>query len=268
MQCRCPRWVCNPPVPLSPSVLRTGGLGSISCSGRIKHRTLIVWYWVTCWPWHAPPSTSVLSNVWAGCSKSSKILGARKVTWSKFLGPTNVRLHRTKFSCHADLAPRICSPLFISLLSLAAVAYKRLKTADMSGWLSCYIEKVVIGEFRTAARWLWQAGLLSAAIGDHGEGGLSADRGLSKTVFNVVAVTPSTSVRRGGYARHGPDTAVWQAVREQLYPYLQKFSLGPAEYTRLQRLVGGSSVRKTKQCGTTPPATNFSPNLCFLFMIS
>jgi hypothetical protein len=41
----------------------------------------------------------------------------------------------------------------------------------------------------------------------------------------------------------------------QLHPYRQKLSVAPAEYTRVRRLVGGSSVRKTQLCGTTPPAT-------------
>jgi hypothetical protein len=45
----------------------------------------------------------------------------------------------------------------------------------------------------------------------------------------------------------------------QLHPYRQKFGVGPAEYTRVRSLVGGFSIRKTRLCGTTPPATIFPP---------
>jgi hypothetical protein len=176
----------------------------------------------------------------SGMHKSSKILGARKVTWSKFLEPTNVRLHRTKFSLDGALAPRICSPLRMSDLSVAAVAYTRLKTTHTSGWLSCYIEKVVIGDFRTAALLRPLSGGYNIVECSHrwsrGRGTVSKPR-FEDMVFNVVAVTSSTSTRRGGYARQGSDTAVWQDGREQqLHPYRQKFSVGPVEYTRLQKL--------------------------------
>ena len=114
--------------------------------------------------------------------------------------------------------------------------------------------------FASIKRRIRQADLLSAAIGDRGEGGLSANRGLKKQSLKWLLSHPQPAHVELGTPGMAQTTPFWQAVhKQQLHPYRQKFSVGPAEYTRVRRLVGGSSIRNTQLCGTTRPATIFPP---------